>query len=235
MIDMTRVKPVAWKRYKNLFFEKQKLSVLRTLQYEMLREVQLGKKILDFGGGDKAKYHHLISYEKYDSINIEPAMKPTWVTKVREEFKSPENNYDTVLSLNVFEHVYDVHFVLSEIYKALRDGGQLIFSTPFLYPIHSDPDDYFRPTESWIRQALLDANFIDIKITSLVWGRFSTALTCFSPLPNRMLLHFVLVLDIIYLYARKILKGKSFNESLESRALGYFVECSVDKKIRRDD
>ena len=168
---MKKPETPSWKRYKQVFFnQKENLSILRSLQYEMLKKVSLGKKVLDFGGGDKAKYLHLLSCELYESINIDPEIQPTWVTKVGERFPSSASNYDTIISLNVFEHIYDVHFVFREIYTSLKPGGNFIFSTPFLFPVHAHPDDYFRPTASWIQKSLSDAGFENIEITPLVMG-----------------------------------------------------------------
>ena len=216
----------SWKRYKNLFLkEKKNLSILRTLQYEMLRKASLGKKILDFGGGDKAKYHHIISYELYQSINIDPDIQPTWVTQVREPFPSPKNHYDTVISLNVFEHIFDVKFILEEIYKSLRPSGNIFFSTPFLFPIHAHPDDYFRPTSSWINEALVNAGFKNITITPLVWGKFSTAITASYFTSSKTLVHLFLITDLLYLHLRRLLKRKPLNDNLSNIALGYFVEA----------
>ena len=215
------------KRYKNLFLkEKQNLSILRTLQYEMLQKAHLGRKVLDFGGGDNAKYRRIISCDSYQSINIEPEMQPTWVTQVREPFPSPPSHYDTVISLNVFEHVFDVKFVLEEIHKSLKLGGNLIFSTPFLFPIHAHPNDYFRPTDSWIKESLTNVGFKNITITPLVWGPFSTCLTCSSFSSKRILIHLSLIADLCYLYLRRFIKGRPLNKNLSNIAIGYFVEAN---------
>ena len=120
----TLIKVPSLKRYKKIFLvEKQKLSILRILQYEMLKEVSWGKKVLDVGGGGKVAYRHMISCKSYESINIDSQMQPTWTIQVKEPFPSPKNHYDTVISLNVFEHIYDIHFILKEIYKSLKLRG----------------------------------------------------------------------------------------------------------------
>ena len=220
------IRAPSFKRYKKLFFnKKENLSILRVLQYEMLKQAYLGKKVLDFGGGDKAKYRHFLSCESYQSINIDPDIQPTWIIQVRETFPSPANHYDTVISLNVFEHVYDVKFVLEEIYKSLKPDGNLIFSTPFLYPIHAHPNDYFRPTDSWIKETLVSLGFKNISITPLVWGKFSTAITASGSTTRRILIHSSLIADLLYLYLRRFLKKKPLNDNLSHIAMGYFVEA----------
>ncbi|MEO8984133.1 MAG: class I SAM-dependent methyltransferase, partial [Rhodanobacter sp.] len=67
---------------------------------------------------------------------------------------------DTVLLLEVLEHVRDARGVLGEISRVLKPGGVLLLSIPFLYPLHDAPHDYRRYTapglEDAIRRAGLD-------------------------------------------------------------------------------
>lgn len=217
-------------RYKNLFLNDKNLSVLRTLQYELLARTPLKGKVLDFGGGKKAAYHHLINCESYDSVNIDPAMEPTWLTKVGEKLPSPPAQYDTVLSMNTLEHIFDARFVVEEIYGALAPGGTFISAVPFLFPVHAHPDDFFRPTVSWWNQALSSAGFKKISVTPLIWGPFSTGLTCSAmvgPL-KRLRLHAALLMDL--LYARIRFPGKTHyteqvGRELQNYALGYFIKA----------
>lgn len=67
---------------------------------------------------------------------------------------------DTVLLLEVMEHVRDAHAVLNEITRVLKPGGVLLLSIPFLYPLHDAPHDYRRYTapglEDAVRRAGMD-------------------------------------------------------------------------------
>ena len=54
------------------------------------------------------------------------------------------HSVDTVLLLDVLEHLPDTNKALSEINQALKKNGKLIIQVPFLYPLHDEPRDYFR-------------------------------------------------------------------------------------------
>jgi SAM-dependent methyltransferase len=57
-----------------------------------------------------------------------------------------DQSIDTVLMLDVLEHLAQPALALSEIARVLRPDGKLLVSVPFLYPIHDAPHDYQRYT-----------------------------------------------------------------------------------------
>lgn len=56
----------------------------------------------------------------------------------------PDNEFDTVVSTEVLEHVPDPQRAVREMYRVLKPGGHLILSTPQYWPRHEIPYDYFR-------------------------------------------------------------------------------------------
>ena len=58
----------------------------------------------------------------------------------------PSASMDTVLLLEVLEHLGNPDDALEEIARVLKPGGQLLLTMPFLYPIHDAPHDYQRYT-----------------------------------------------------------------------------------------
>ena len=53
---------------------------------------------------------------------------------------------DTVVILEVMEHLRQPREALQEIARVLRPQGRLLLTMPFLYPIHDAPHDYQRLT-----------------------------------------------------------------------------------------
>lgn len=60
--------------------------------------------------------------------------------------------FDAVLCCNVLEHVFDLHAALAGLHGLTNDGGQIFVSTPFVYPLHDEPADFWRPTEHGLRE-----------------------------------------------------------------------------------
>lgn len=54
--------------------------------------------------------------------------------------------FDTVLLLEVAEHLAEPRRAMASIARVLRPGGVLLLTMPFLYPIHDAPFDYQRYT-----------------------------------------------------------------------------------------
>jgi SAM-dependent methyltransferase len=69
-----------------------------------------------------------------------------------------------VVCTEVLEHVPDPEQVLAEAHRALRPGGRLILSIPFLARIHSDPHDYQRYTACKLEQLLAQVGFVMVGI-----------------------------------------------------------------------
>lgn len=57
-----------------------------------------------------------------------------------------EGSVDTVLMLEVLEHVRHPSEALAEAARVLRPGGSLLLTVPFLYPVHDAPHDFQRYT-----------------------------------------------------------------------------------------
>ena len=80
---------------------------------------------------------------------------------------------DTVLSLEVLEHLPDPDACVSEMARVLKPGGKLLLTVPFLQPLHQLPYDFRRYTPEGLRLTLEGAG---LEVVELVpRGNVATA------------------------------------------------------------
>ncbi len=215
-------------RYKKMVRQMRRISLTRALEYEYLTMLMLKGKLLDIGGGSKAGYRDLLSCDTYDSINIDPSAEPTWVVDAEQVFPCANVSYDVVISMNTFEHVYDIGFILNEMYRVLKHGGEFYAAVPFLFPIHAHPDDFFRPTPTWLFQTLAAIRFKNIVITPLAWGPFSTGMVCSgTPGPGKGLRKkAALFLDLLYTTVQTNRRSSDvFDKAMVRCATAFFIKA----------
>ncbi len=75
-----------------------------------------------------------------------------------------EESIDVVVCLEVLEHVRSPTAALAEFARVLKPGGRMLFSMPFLYPIHDAPHDFQRLTQYGLRRDLDLAGFDIVSI-----------------------------------------------------------------------
>ncbi|WP_413872568.1 class I SAM-dependent methyltransferase [Albidovulum sp.] len=204
------------------------LSVLRMLQYEFLCKLPISGKVLDMGGGQKAKYLHLLPKGlEMSSVNIDPGISPTHLVQPGQTLPFSDGSFDSVICLNTLEHIYDAPAVLSELRRVVKTGGCVHVTVPFMFRIHGHPDDYFRATPSWWREAFARAGFSALEFHPLVWGRSSTA----SVVPGRhgafvrARMHLAMLFDVLtarLLLSRDGMTGRR-GESICGISPGWFM------------
>jgi SAM-dependent methyltransferase len=65
-----------------------------------------------------------------------------------------EGSVDTVLCIELLEHVPDPDRCLAQVVRVLRPGGRLLVTVPFIAPLHAMPYDFSRMTAPGIRALL---------------------------------------------------------------------------------
>ena len=71
---------------------------------------------------------------------------------------------DSVVSLQVLEHLSEPQVFLNEAFRLLRSGGRLFLAVPFQWHIHEAPWDFYRYTRYGLDYTIAKAGFVDISI-----------------------------------------------------------------------
>ena len=99
--------------------------------------------------------------ERYVRLDIDPAKKPDICCDLHDlEWRG--DPFDTVLAIEVLEHLYDPQRAIDRIHDALKPGGVCILSTRFMYRYHPDPQDHYRFT--WDSLKYLFRNFRHVEV-----------------------------------------------------------------------
>lgn len=78
-----------------------------------------------------------------------------------------DKEFDTVLCTNVLEHVSNMEKGVSELSRCLKKEGRMILITPFLYPTHEAPYDFYRYTIYGLKHQMEKNKMKIIKIVPL--------------------------------------------------------------------
>jgi len=107
-------------------------------------------KLLDVGSG-KSPYRPF--FEKYvdkyitlDNHSFEEK-KPDIVADVTKKIPLKSNSMDSVICIQLLEHVTNPQKVIDEIYRVLKPNGVCILTTHMATVLHGLPHDYFRFTK----------------------------------------------------------------------------------------
>lgn len=92
-------------------------------------------------------------------IDIDPARRPDIVGDI---CTARLGRYDCIVMSEVLEHVHSPWLAIENVRKALKPGGKLILSTPFMLPIHEAPVDYYRFTRYGLEHLL--KGFSEVRI-----------------------------------------------------------------------
>ena len=117
---------------------------------------QSGGRVLDVGCSDqriKQFFPADCEYTGLDYYSTATQWYETRPTIYGDAHALPfsDAQFETVLLLDVLEHLHAPEICIKEIERVVKNGGTLFLKVPFLYPIHDAPMDFHR----WTRFGLL--------------------------------------------------------------------------------
>jgi SAM-dependent methyltransferase len=142
------------------------------LDYAGLRVLDIGSSA---GSYDKREEFRsaragLRSAASYVALDIDGAARPH---VVGDAHKLPfaDGSFDVILANNVIEHLSEPSVGVAEMRRVLSPNGHVLYTIPFLYPVHEAPHDYTRFTRYGLARLFREFSAVDIRARG---GFFST-------------------------------------------------------------
>ncbi len=126
--------------------------------YAVLRPLlaSLEGDVLDVGCGYKPYRPWLPGARSYYGIDVCDGPEVDAIIEPGERWPTADAAYDVVLCTQVLEHVGELDHTVHEVVRALRPGGDAVFSVPFIFGEHNSPHDYRRLSRHGARRLLED-------------------------------------------------------------------------------
>lgn len=155
---------------------------------ERRRRKQVGQiakgNLLDIGCGQQLLRNYLNPSTTYFSLDFPETgitlynAKPS-VFGDAESLPFKNKTFDTVILLEVLEHLPDPASAILEVKRVLKKDGVLILSTPFLYPIHDAPRDYQRWSKHGLNR-LINFSGLEIRDFYIMGSPIETGILLFN-------------------------------------------------------
>jgi SAM-dependent methyltransferase len=104
-----------------------------------------GLRVLDVGCGDRP-YEQLFK-DAAEVVGFDvPGNPHADLHGTIDAIPVEDASFDVVLCLQVLEHVPDPAAAVQELRRVVKPGGRVLLSTHGVYPLHPNPDDFWRWT-----------------------------------------------------------------------------------------
>jgi SAM-dependent methyltransferase len=119
--------------------------------------------VLDIGCSDQKFRNYLncdcnyIGLDYYDTVVRFYQTRPQ-IFGDAQALPIRNDSIDTIVLTDVLEHLPKPTQALDEVVRALRPGGKILISVPFLYPLHNVPYDFQRWTTYGLGQMVKSLN-----------------------------------------------------------------------------
>ncbi|MBI3601165.1 MAG: class I SAM-dependent methyltransferase [Nitrospinae bacterium] len=119
-------------------------------------------KTLDIGCGGKP-YKNICNSSEYIGLEIDSPEnrknKEADYFYYGKKFPFQDGEFDSVITSQVLEHIFNPDDFLSEANRVLKDGGILLISIPFVWDEHEQPYDYARYSSFGLKYLLENNGF----------------------------------------------------------------------------
>ncbi|OFY20723.1 MAG: hypothetical protein A2W98_01260 [Bacteroidetes bacterium GWF2_33_38] len=102
-------------------------------------------RVLEIGaGGNYLKEEFKNAYNEWISLDYDLRSDSIDIRGDGQNLPFKNEIFDTIISIDVLEHVPNPEKFVSEIFRVMKPNGKVILSTPFFFYLHEEPHDFFR-------------------------------------------------------------------------------------------
>lgn len=121
-------------------------------------------KILNIGsGGEIYQRLNQINNAQIIQTDIDETRNPDIVADACDMPMFKDGEFDAIFMMEVLEHVNEPWRAIPEINRVLKKEGKFILSTPFIFPLHDEPYDFYRYTKYGLKHLLKDFGQVTIR------------------------------------------------------------------------
>lgn len=132
-------------------------------------------RLVDIGCGTKPYESIFMNYvDSYFGIDYEASAGVNYKQNTKadlycdcSDIKLDSDSFDTLLSTQVMEHVFETKKYVSECFRLLKTGGMGIFTIPMSWKLHAEPYDYYRFTRWAIDKLFREVGFDIVELRPL--------------------------------------------------------------------
>lgn len=160
------------KQYKKAQFQPTLLALFTNPYFIIRRGLHNGIKLyapelkgrlLDFGCGSKP-YKQLFQVDEYIGTDVEMSghsheNEDIDVYYSGDQLPFEDNTFDSVLSSEVFEHLFNLETMLKELNRVMKQDGKILITVPFVWDEHEIPYDFGRYSSFGIQHLLQKHGF----------------------------------------------------------------------------
>lgn len=147
-------------RYKLLLSEKLTQKITRDRIYRFIQKFSTeSESVLDLGSGSRP-YKEL--FPKAIAADIVNSPEVT-VLADGQNLPFKDETFKLVVCTEMLEHLERPWQAVSEMHRVLKNGGKVVLTTRFIFPIHNSPNDYFRFTKFGLRSLFHNWRIILLK------------------------------------------------------------------------
>jgi SAM-dependent methyltransferase len=141
------------------------------IDYSGLRVLDLGSSAGSYARREfGSARNRLANASVHVSVDVNASVRPAVVGDA-QSLPFASESFDVILANNVIEHLREPDAGVAEMRRVLRPGGTILYTIPFLYPVHEAPHDYVRFTAHGLRQLFREFSEVDVQARG---GWFST-------------------------------------------------------------